>query len=252
MPQMLTNSQVKYIQSLARRKARREHGCFVAEGPRLIDEMLNSALQVDLLLHLPSWHHALMSRATNCMVIDERSMGRISGLTTPSEVLAVVRIPQPEPLRKPKGLILALDEVQDPGNLGTIIRLADWFGIERILCTPNTADAFSPKVVQASMGAIARVQLSYTPLTEILPQLKVPIYGTFMHGSSVYSTPVELPAVVVMGNEGNGISAEVERLIDGRLHIPSFNTSGATVESLNVGVATAIVCSEVLGRTMRG
>lgn len=251
MPSTLTNNQVKQIVALRQHKGRREQGCFVAEGSRLIDDVLGSALQVELVLHLPTWQHRLMARAAQRLVVDERTMGRISGLSTPSEVLAVIRLPQPSPISHPQGLTLALDAVQDPGNLGTIIRLADWFGIEHVICSPNTADAFAPKVVQASMGAIARVQMHYAPLPDILTSLNIPIYGTFMHGSSIYSVSIALPAVVVMGNEGNGISPEVERLTQGRLHIPTLNTSAQGVESLNVGVATAIVCSELLGKPLR-
>ena len=179
-------------------------------------------------------------------------MQRMSGLSTPTEVLAVVGLPPNATVARPSGLVLALDTVQDPGNLGTIIRLASWFGVEHIICSPTTADAYAPKVVQSSMGAIARVGISYQPLAEVLPTLGVPIYGTFMQGESIYTVPVRLPAVVVMGNEGNGIGPDVERMVQGRLHIPSLSGQNSSVESLNVAMATAIVCSELLGRPLRG
>ena len=238
--------------SLQQRKFRQQHGLFVAEGPRLVDELLRSRLRVEELLHLSAWRHPLMGHAQRCMAIGERDMQRMSGLSTPTEVLAVVGLPPNATVARPSGLVLALDTVQDPGNLGTIIRLASWFGVEHIICSPTTADAYAPKVVQSSMGAIARVGISYQPLAEVLPTLGVPIYGTFMQGESIYTVPVRLPAVVVMGNEGNGIGPDVERMVQGRLHIPSLSGQNSSVESLNVAMATAIVCSELLGRPLRG
>lgn len=252
MPTALTHQHVKLIASLQQRKGRLQHGLFVAEGPRLVDELLRSHLRVAELLYLPQWRHPLMGHAQRCAEIGERDMQRISGLSTPTEVLAVVELPPSTAVASPSGLMLALDTVQDPGNLGTIIRLASWFGVEQVVCSPSTADAYAPKVVQSSMGAIARVRIAYHPLPEVLPSLGVPIYGTFMQGESIYTAPVQLPAVVVMGNEGNGIGPEVERLVHRRLHIPSLSTQGSSVESLNVAMATAIVCSELLGRPLRG
>lgn len=252
MPTALTHQHIKHIASLQQRKGRQQHGLFVAEGPRLVDELLRSHLRVAELLYLPQWRHPLMGHAQRCAEIGERDMQRISGLSTPTEVLAVVELPRNATVARPSGLMLALDTVQDPGNLGTIIRLASWFGVEQVVCSPSTADAYAPKVVQSSMGAIARVRIAYQPLPGVLPTLGVPIYGTFMQGESIYTSAVQIPAVVVMGNEGKGISPEVERLVHGRLHIPSLSAQGSSVESLNVAMATAIVCSEVLGRPLRG
>jgi TrmH family RNA methyltransferase len=143
-------------------------------------------------------------------------------------------------------LSLALDDIQDPGNMGTIIRLADWFGIDFIICSNSTVDVFSPKVVQASMGAISRVKVIYCDLQKTLSEYNklIPIYGTFMGGSNIYNEKLASKAIIVMGNEGNGISPDVEKLITDKIHIPSFATNRSTVESLNVAMATSIVCSE--------
>lgn len=142
-------------------------------------------------------------------------------------------------------LCLALDDIQDPGNLGTIIRLADWFGIEHIFCSPNTVDAYNPKTVQATMGGIARVKLHYTPLPELICALKgIPVYGTFLDGEDIYCQPLSSYGLIVMGNEGNGIGKEVEQLINRRLYIPNYPADRQTSESLNVAIATAVVCAE--------
>ena len=142
-------------------------------------------------------------------------------------------------------LCLALDDVQDPGNLGTIVRLADWFGIEHIFCSPNTVDIYNPKTVQATMGGIARVRLHYTPLPEFIRSLKgIPVYGTFLDGENMYTQPLSAYGLIVMGNEGNGIEDEVERLINRKLYIPNYPAERETSESLNVAIATAVVCAE--------
>ena len=144
-----------------------------------------------------------------------------------------------------RSLCLALDDVQDPGNLGTIIRLADWFGIEHIFCSPNTVDVYNPKTVQATMGGIARVKLHYTSLPELIGSLKdIPVYGTFLDGANMYTQPLSAHGLIVMGNEGNGIGNEVEQLINRKLYIPNYPSERETSESLNVAIATAVVCAE--------
>ena len=174
-------------------------------------------------------------------------MAKVSQLTTPADVLAIYRIPQyrldVESLKRE--LVLALDTVQDPGNLGTIVRLADWFGIRHIVCSPETADLYNPKVVQATMGALARVKVYYTSLPQFLAAMgRSRVYGTFLDGSDIYRTPLSETGVIVMGNEGNGISAGLEPYIGNRLHIPSYPVGQPTSESLNVAVAAAITCAE--------
>jgi TrmH family RNA methyltransferase len=175
-------------------------------------------------------------------------MERISGLVNPSTVLAVIEYPNYEVKHSEllESLTLVLDDIQDPGNLGTIIRLADWFGIDNIVCSLGSADAFSPKVVQASMGAISRVKVAYCNIPDFLREIKgaMPVYGTFMDGSDIYTTSLKPKGLIVMGNEGSGISREVELFITSKLRIPNFAKNRESVESLNVAMATAIICSE--------
>jgi TrmH family RNA methyltransferase len=234
---MLTKAQIALIKSLGDKKARTATGLFVAEGAKLVDELLRSELEVQAVYEL-----------------SPGEMERISRLKTPSSVVALVRIPTRtfDPQTAAENLVLALDEVQDPGNLGTIIRLADWFGIRDLVCSPATADAFNPKVVQATMGAIARVRIHCTPLPEWLDGLAgrgIPVYGTFLDGEPVYDAPLGAAGVLVMGNEGGGISAAVAQRVTRRLFIPPWPRGAPGGESLNVAVATAIVCSEFRRRS---
>lgn len=245
---MLTKNCIKRINSLQIKKFRDEQNCFVCEGTRLVDEVLSSDLEVKELYHLPDWTNTKTSKAHSINEVSAEEMKKISSLMAPSQVLAVVEAPhysfkESELNNK---LTLALDCIQDPGNLGTIIRLADWFGIDRILCSHDTADAYSPKVVQASMGAITRIKLIYCDLADILESVAqtMPIYGAFMEGENIYSANLEAKGVVVMGNEGNGISRKIERLVSSKIHIPTFANNRSNVESLNVAMATAIICSE--------
>ena len=202
---MLSKNQIKRIQSLARKKGRREEGCFIAEGNKLVEDTL-SVFECDLILATPSW---IVSHAHESL---------------------------------PK--IQEVDE-QDPGNLGTIVRLADWFGIRHIVCSPDTADLYNPKVVQATMGALARVKVYYTSLPDFLSQVDSSVvYGTFLDGEDIYHTSLTKSGVIVMGNEGNGISAKLEPYIGKRLYIPNYPVGQPTSESLNVAVAAAITCAE--------
>ncbi|MGE0077291.1 MAG: TrmH family RNA methyltransferase [Bacteroidales bacterium] len=245
---MLTKNTIKRITSLQAKKFRKEHGVFIAEGSRLVDEILNSGLKVKELYHTLEWKSCKMDKANDCLEVSNDDMKKISALSTPSPVFAVVGIPEYSitDIDFANELVLALDTVQDPGNLGTIVRLADWFGINSIICSHETVDIFSPKVVQSTMGAITRVKVIYCNLEEELTKIKsnVPIYGTFMEGSNIYQAELKPKGVVVMGNEGNGISPDVEKLVSQKIHIPSFATDRTNVESLNVAMATAIICSE--------
>ncbi|NOU17273.1 MAG: RNA methyltransferase [Bacteroidales bacterium] len=247
---MLSKSTIKSINSLRIKKYRNEKGLFIAEGERLVEDILNSTLKVESLYYTPDWSPNLEISFPNKFGITIDEMKKISGLSSPSNVFAIVSTPDYNivEIDFSNTLSLALDGVQDPGNLGTIIRLADWFGIDTILCSNETVDAYSPKVVQSCMGAISRVKIIYCNLIEIFEDLKgkvnFPIFGTFMTGGSIYSEILSSKGIIVMGNEGNGISSDVEKLITNRIHIPSFATNRSTVESLNVAMATSIVCSE--------
>lgn len=245
---MLSKNQIKFIQSLARKKGRVESGCFLAEGNKLVEDTLH-AFECRMLVATPDWwkQHA-HAQADVKVEASHDELSRVSQLTTPQDVLAVYVMPQRslniEQLHNE--LSLVLDTVQDPGNLGTIIRIADWMGIRHIICSPETADVYNPKVVQATMGALARVVLHYTPLVPFMEQVKdsMPIYGTYLDGDNIYHKPLSTHGLIVMGNEGNGISSALEPYISHRLYIPNYPQGAVTSESLNVAVATAITCAE--------
>jgi len=245
---MLTKSKIAQIKSLSDKKARAESGLFVAEGPKLVGELLQSALTVRGVYGLEETLAGLPALA-DVTAVSAKEMDRISHLKTPSKVLALVEIPRYDfdPHALTQNLTLALDDVQDPGNVGTIIRLADWFGITNIYCSPTTADAFNPKVVQATMGAISRVRLHYTELPHVLEEARrqgIPVYGTFLDGERLYSARISTVGVIVMGNEGKGISPPVTRHITRKIFIPPYPEGIPTSESLNVAIATAVVCAE--------
>lgn len=245
---MLTKNTIKKITSLQTKKFRKEYGLFIAEGTRLVDELLNSNLIIKELYFTSEWKDNKVAKSIHYEMVSTDEMKKISALSTPSQVFAVLEIPEYRinDIDFPNELVLALDTIQDPGNLGTIVRLADWFGINSIICSHETVDIFSPKVVQSTMGAITRVKVVYCDLKKELTRIKskVPIYGTFMEGSNIYETELNPKGVVVMGNEGNGISTDIEKLVSQKIHIPSFANDRTNVESLNVAMATAIVCSE--------
>ena len=236
---MITKAQQKLIRSLEQKKYRQREGLFVAEGPKVVGDLLDAGFQPEMLFRVPE-------------DVSEDELRRISFLQHPQGVLAVFRIPsayhlQPSILHlQPSALYLALDGVQDPGNLGTIIRIADWFGIDTIFCSPDTADAWAPKVVQATMGSIARVHIKYGELSSLLDEAskkEIPVYGTLLDGRNIYEETLSAGGIIIMGNEGNGISAPIRGRITRRLLIPDFH-QGATADSLNVAIATAITCSE--------
>lgn len=201
-----------------------------------------------LLVSTPEWLNSNTHiSADEIITVEKDELSRASLLKTPQDVLAVFETPvyQLSEDKPRKELCLALDDVQDPGNLGTIIRVADWFGIKNIYCSNGTADAFSPKTVQATMGALARVKLHYCDLKELISKLDdVPVFGTFLDGKNIYENELSANGLIVMGNEGNGISREVSELINRRILIPNYPQGNETSESLNVAIATAIVCSE--------
>lgn len=250
---MLSKNKLKYIRSLERKKGRNEENAFVAEGPKTVGD-LGEHLRCKLLVATREWLNRWPAwQAEEVVEVTGDELARASFLKTPQEVLAVFERPADEgPKAGPdRTLCLALDEVQDPGNLGTIVRLADWFGIDDIFCSPGTADVFSPKAVQATMGALARVRLHYGPLADVVAAAgDAPVYGTFLDGENLYEQPLSATGLLVMGNEGNGISAEVERMVTQKLYIPNFPPERATSESLNVAIATAVVCAEFRRRRL--
>ena len=239
---MITKADIQSIKALADKRGRVEQGAFIAEGEKLVAELRASDLVVRKV-------YATKPLFSDAEVIAERDMERISQLKSSNSTLAVVEIPHYDlsKANPKKNLVLALDRVQNPGNLGTIIRLADWFGITDIVCSADSADCFNPKVIQATMGAIIRVRVHYASLPQWLEQQKdkgVSIYGTFLDGENIYKTEKGSCGVIVMGNEGQGISPECEKSVTHRLYIPPYPADCAGSESLNVAIATAITCSE--------
>ena len=237
---MITRAEILDIKSLATKQGREELGAFIAEGEKLVGEIRNSSLRIRRILQTkPIFAEGEL--------VSEKEMERISQLKTANSVLAIVELPKHKlSLANPeKNLVLCLDRIQNPGNLGTIIRLADWFGISDIVCSEDTADCFNPKVVQATMGAILRVRVHYTNLAKWLSeQGEAKIYGTFLEGENIYNADLAKSGVIVMGNEGQGISSEVAETVTHKLLIPPYPTDRCGSESLNVAVATAVICSE--------
>lgn len=245
---MISKAKIKWIKSLEQRKNRLEGKVFVAEGPKLVGEMLAGSQPV-YLCALHGWLNENRHRLNDSVVVDEVTqdeLSRVSFLKTPQSVLAVFPIYEHSinPSIADNALCLALDGVQDPGNIGTILRIADWFGIHDIICSRDTVDIYNPKAVQATMGALARVRVHYVDLAEFLSKCKTPIYGTFLDGKSMYQQELSNNGVIVMGNEGKGVSPKTEALVSHKLFIPNYPIGTPTVESLNVAIATSIVCAE--------
>ena len=245
---MISKPKIKLIASLSQKKFRDELGLFIAEGTKLVLD-LAPAFHCKLLVANAAWLAENSSiNAAEIYEVDDTELKKISNHKSPQGVMAVFEKAKYSFTTNDlsEKISLALDDVQDPGNLGTILRIADWFGITDVFCSEHTADAYNPKTVQATMGALARVKVHKVNLSEFLNTCngKLPIYGTFMDGENIYSNTLTQNGIIVMGNEGNGISAEVEKHISERLLIPNFPIGQATSESLNVGVATALVCAE--------
>ena len=237
---MVSKNQIKLITGLVQKKNRIEQQLFIAEGKKVVQELFQSDFELAHLYTVSNLKIGVPSEKTT--LITENELNRISTLTTPNDCLALFKIPKTKIIEE-KGLIVALDDIRDPGNLGTIIRLCDWFGIKQLICSETTVDVFNPKVVQATMGSLTRVAVVYVDLVEALKKTKLPVYGTFMDGENLYTINKEHEAIIVMGNESNGISSKVQELIQRRITIPRFGTLQKT-ESLNVATATAITLSE--------
>lgn len=240
---MLSSSEIKLIRSLKEKKFRDSEGLFTVEGEKMVGEALKSSFHVEKVFRKED--------------IGEEAMKKISSLSTPSPVLAIVRKPAGVESAKAsdiigeKGLYLALDSIRDPGNLGTILRIADWFGVDAVAASPDTVDVFNPKVVQATMGAIFRVPFRYTSIPGLCREAISrggKAYGTFLDGEDIYTKDLETgsdsPVVIVIGNESNGISPETEKEVSDRLFIPPYPADDPGSESLNAAVATALVTSE--------
>ena len=237
---MVSKNQIKLITSLQQKKYRKQEQLFFAEGVKVVQELLNSNFELQDLF--TTKQDFLTVPKNKVHAISEVELKKISVLTTPNTCLAVFKIPKAKEMVE-KGLIVALDDVRDPGNLGTIIRLCDWFGIETLFCSEESVDIYNPKVVQATMGSISRVNVVYGNLETFLSQTKLPIFGTFMDGKNIYQEELPKEGIIIMGNEANGISTSVEKLVSDRIAIPRFGNLQVT-ESLNVATATAIILSE--------
>lgn len=227
---MISRNKIKLIRSLETRKGREKSGLFIAEGPKVVGDLQKAGFQPEMIID------------------DEADVRQVSFLQHPQGIVGIFHIPETDADDKPdtSKLSLALDGVQDPGNVGTIIRIADWFGIEDLYCSHQTADCWNPKVVQATMGSIARVRVHYTDLVSLVDALPddFPVYGTLLEGKDIYQSELSNRGLIVMGNEGNGISEALRNRITNALLIPNYPKGRATADSLNVAIATAITCAE--------
>ncbi len=249
----LSKNKIRAITALSKKKERDEAGLFLAEGGKLVSDLLPAFRCQTLVCTSSFMEEHPRTEAGEIILAEKEEIAKASLLQSPPSALAVFEKPHHaiDKGRIAKHLTLALDTIQDPGNLGTIIRVADWFGIEDIICSMETADVYNPKVVQATMGAIARVRVHYTELEKFLRENEeAPTYGTFLDGENIYEQTLTPDGIIVMGNEGNGISERITELIRNRLFIPNYPTGRATSESLNVAMATGIVCSEFRRRVL--
>ena len=237
---MLSKNQIKLISSLQQKKYRFTNQLFFAEGVKVIQELVKSNFELEHLYTTKEDFKEIPSKMKT--LITENELNKISALTTPNTCLAVFKIPLESKIIE-SGLVLALDSIRDPGNMGTILRLCDWFGIQQLICSKETVDIYNPKVVQATMGSITRVNVSYVDLDSFLEKTKLPVFGTFMDSDDIYKTALPQEGIIVMGNEANGISESIEKLITKRITIPRFGELQIT-ESLNVATAAAIILSE--------
>jgi len=237
---MVSKNQIKTITGLQQKKYRKQHKLFFAEGIKVVQELLNSNFELHQLFTTKDIFKGVPKDKIE--LITDAELKKISALTTPNGCLALFVIPEEKPVPE-SGLIVALDDVRDPGNLGTIIRLCDWFGISHLVCSEECVDVYNPKVVQATMGSLKRVNVVYTDLEAYLTNTKLPIFGTFMDGDNIYNESLPQNGIVIMGNEANGISKEIENRVGQRISIPRFGDLQQT-ESLNVATAAAIILSE--------
>lgn len=252
---MLSRRQIQFISSLQQKKFRKEHGCFIAEGDTLAEELLQSNLKFHSVYATHEWvqkHKALIAKSEiKAFEANEAELGRISTLKTPNQAVAVLYIPSPsfDPAIASDQLVLMLDNINDPGNLGTIVRTADWFGIKHVICSPETVDLYNPKTVKATMGSIARVNVHYLDLHDTFEKLgsEIPVYGSLLGGKSITETALATNGVIIIGSEAHGISPGLLSHITHPVRIPALIHDGSGTkrpESLNAAVAAAIICWE--------
>lgn len=249
----LTNSTKKIYASLSTPKGRKEHGLFMAQGTKCVLDTIDF-FEVEAIVASPQWieSHKALQDLYEILPAKPADLQKITTLSSVPEVIAIYKIPESRKPQLKDNLVLALDGLQDPGNLGTIIRVADWMGITDIFASNDTVDVWNPKVVQATMGAISRVSIYYTDLAaELKKHRNQPIYGTTLDGNDIYTAKLSNEGIIVMGNEGNGIRPDIRELINQKLFIPPYPTGRMTSESLNVAVATAITLSEFRRREQR-
>ena len=238
---MISKSQIKYIKGLSLKKNRIKKQCFIVEGEKCLAELLNSSFEIVELFALKDWIDENKAVSDKIQVVSFNELERISNLKSPNKVVAVVKIKKQEIIQQKSAIILVLDDINDPGNLGTIIRMCDWFGVKQIMCSENTVDIYNPKTVQSAMGSLFRVNIVYADLSTYLAKVTTPIYGAYMDGENVKDIEINQKAHLVMGNEANGISEKAEKYISKRVAIKNI---GGNTESLNVAVATSILLHE--------
>lgn len=239
---MVTKNQIKLVVSLKQKKYRSQHGLFVVEGEKVVKELLKAQLKPFMVL---VDNQEMLGKFKEAVLVNKKDLKQMSSLSHPNGVLGVFHIIEPM-VEQIDDWTVALDAVRDPGNLGTIIRLCDWFGVKKLICSTDTVDCYNPKVLQATMGSISRVNIGYVDLEEFLRKTDLPIYGAYMDGETVYSADLTEKGILVMGNEANGISDNIGRFIAKKIAIPQFGP--ATTESLNVATATAVLLSEIRRR----
>ena len=243
----LTNRMIKEFGSLDDAKGRRKTGLFVAEGTKCVGELLKT-FHARYVFARPDWLAENEAEADEIIEAAPAMLRQLTRLQATPPVIAFFNIPEAGEVPCSKGLTVALDRIQDPGNMGTILRCCDWMGVDTVIASADTVDCFNPKAVQATMGALAHVKVYYTDLAGYLSGVDAPVYGTFLDGENIYSEPLSENGVIVMGNEGQGISPEVEKHVSRRLYIPPYPADSVHVESLNVGMATAITLSQFRSR----
>lgn len=246
---MLSKAKIRLIQSLQYKKFRKSHALFVVEGIKSISEFIDSGWEIDSFFLTENAFAKMrnLPQKIKLSVVSESEIKKVSFLQNPQGAVAVFKMQDQEETESTaldKEFVLALDQIQDPGNLGTIIRTAEWFGMHHIFCSEDSADAFNPKVVQASMGSLARVKVHYVDLKDFIDRRKSPVYGALLEGNSIYETSFQQPGIILMGNEGSGIRGTLMEKINHPVTIPNFGHA----ESLNVAIATTVFCSEIARR----
>tara|TARA_B110000444_G_scaffold779_1_gene708 strand:+ start:190 stop:912 length:723 start_codon:yes stop_codon:yes gene_type:complete len=237
---VISKNKIKFIKSLSLKKNRVKAQLFIAEGEKIVNELLNSKFEIEQIYATKQFSGIYNIDKSAVTLVSNEELSRISNLTSPNNVLAIVRIGQKE-LEKNTGITLVLDDVNDPGNLGTIVRMCDWFGVSQIICSNNTVDCYNSKVVQSAMGSLFRVNITYLDLTTYLTNIDTPIYGAYMNSVDVRGEEFPKQAHLIMGNEANGISESISKYITNKVSIKNI---GENTESLNVAVATSILLHE--------